>query len=178
LGIRTGGVILLELHQLDENYDYVRGVDIQETAKENELYNALTIEVHVKGLTPEKIGNLRKLVAAKSSLLKAALGASDLSIQQYDDTLSFPWFKFTDDAATVKAYSTLVSLLCKTVLEKKRITAKEKIISGSPKYAMRCMLLSLGFIGPEFKTERKILLSKLSGSSAYANSISGVNDDE
>ena len=48
----------------------------------------------------------------------------------------------------------------------KRITAKEKEVDNE-KYAFRCFLLRIGFIGAEFKAERKILLSKLSGSSAF-----------
>ena len=35
------------------------------------------------------------------------------------------------------------------------------------KYAFRCFLLRLGFIGAEYKTERKILLKNLTGSSAF-----------
>ena len=35
------------------------------------------------------------------------------------------------------------------------------------KYAFRCFLLRLGFIGEEFKQSRKILLSNLDGSSAF-----------
>ena len=35
------------------------------------------------------------------------------------------------------------------------------------KYAFRCFLLRLGFIGDEHKTSRKILLRNLSGSSAF-----------
>ena len=35
------------------------------------------------------------------------------------------------------------------------------------KYAFRCFLLRLGFIGNEFKQSRKILLSNLDGSSAF-----------
>ena len=44
--------------------------------------------------------------------------------------------------------------------------AKEKIVDNE-KYAFRCFLLRLGFIGTEYKTERKILLRNLSGSSAF-----------
>ena len=44
----------------------------------------------------------------------------------------------------------------------KRVTAKERN-TGNDKYAFRC----LGFIGPEFKQERKILLRNLTGSSAF-----------
>ena len=60
-------------------------------------------------------------------------------------------------------------MLCKTAIEKKRVTAKEKDIEGSPKYAMRCFLLSLGFIGDEYKAARKILLSRLEGNSSWKN---------
>ena len=48
----------------------------------------------------------------------------------------------------------------------KRVTAKEKD-TDNEKYAFRCFLLRLGFIGDEFKGARKILLSRLSGSSAF-----------
>ena len=48
----------------------------------------------------------------------------------------------------------------------KRITAKEKPVDNE-KYAFRCFLLRPGFIGGEYKTDRKILLRNLSGSSAF-----------
>ena len=50
----------------------------------------------------------------------------------------------------------------------KRITAKEKD-TDNDKYAFRCFLLRLGFIGESFKQERKILLRNLSGSGAFKN---------
>lgn len=37
----------------------------------------------------------------------------------------------------------------------------------NPKYAFRCFLLRLGFIGDQYKQTRKILLKRLSGSSAF-----------
>ena len=48
----------------------------------------------------------------------------------------------------------------------KRINAKEKEVDNE-KYAFRCFLLRLGFIGDEHKATRKILLRNLSGSSAF-----------
>ncbi|NLO46115.1 MAG: virulence protein, partial [Clostridiales bacterium] len=71
------------------------------------------------------------------------------------------------DAEHIKAYSELVSLLCKTAMEKKRVTAKPKETEGSQKYALRCYLISLGFIGDSYKESRKILLKNLPGSSAH-----------
>ena len=43
------------------------------------------------------------------------------------------------------------------------------------KYTFRCFLLRLGFIGDEFKMDRKILLENLSGSSAFRNG--GLKDE-
>ena len=48
----------------------------------------------------------------------------------------------------------------------KRITAKEKEVPND-KYAFRCFLLRLGFIGSEFKETRKRLLQRLEGNSVF-----------
>jgi hypothetical protein len=48
----------------------------------------------------------------------------------------------------------------------KRVIAKEKETEND-KYAFRCFLLRLGFIGDEYKAARKILLKNLTGSGAF-----------
>lgn len=131
-----------------------------------DIPNTLTIQMPLDGFTPEKLDNLTKLVNAKAYLLKAALGADDLPVQHTVNTLAFPWFAFTDDSDTIEAYTLLISRLCKTAKEKKRVTAQASE-AENPKYAMRCFLLSLGFIGNEYKSARKILLSRLSGNTAW-----------
>ena len=55
---------------------------------------------------------------------------------------------------------------CDMARNQKRITAREKD-TGNDKYAFRCFLLRLGFIGAEYKTERKILLRNLTGNGAF-----------
>jgi len=144
---------------------------IKQDFRADSKINNLTVEMPMTGFTPEKLDNLAKLVNAKASLLKIALATDDLPIQQDDDTLQFPWFWSEQilTAEEVTAYTTLISLLCKTAKEKKRVTAKEKEAPDNPKYAMRCFLLSLGFIGNEYKTSRKILLSRLDGNSSWKN---------
>ena len=131
----------------------------------------LTIEMPMDGFSPESIDRLCKMVSAKEALLKTALGTDDLPISVAGDKLTFPWFfgEAAIDGDHAEAYATLVSLLCKTAKEKKRVTAKAKGIDGSPKYAMRCFLLSLGMIGDEYKKARKILLSRLEGNSSWKN---------
>ena len=142
------------------------------TTKDGE-FDTLTIEYPLSGFTPEKVDNLIKLVTAKETLLKAALGSDELPIQQTDNTLCFPWFHGELNGAAVNAYTQLISSLCKTAKEKKRVTAKDKTVENK-KYAFRCFLLSLGMIGAEYKDCRKILLSKLDGNSAWKNGVQGI----
>ena len=91
-----------------------------------------------------------------------------LPITEEDDKLSFPWFTTEPDPDEVRAYTHFIAALCKMARNQKRVTAKEKE-TDNDKYAFRCFLLRLGFIGADYKTERKILLRNLSGSSAFRN---------
>ena len=54
--------------------------------------------------------------------------------------------------------------------------ATEKDVTNE-KYAFRCFLLRLGFIGAEYKADRKILLKNLTGSSAF-KTVKEAADDE
>ena len=114
-----------------------------------------------------QVDNLNRILAAKGSLIKKALGVEALPVEVDHDTVSFPWFEGRDlGADEFKAYTHLISALCKMSINQKRITAREKEV-GNEKYAFRCFLLRLGFIGAKFKAERKILLRNLSGNSAF-----------
>lgn len=122
----------------------------------------LTVEIP---LDKVQVGNLTKLLDAKGSLIKKALGVDDLRFEIRDDRIAFPWFDEVD-ADSAKAYTHFISALCRMAKEAKRVTAKEKETENE-KYAFRCFLLRLGFIGAEYKMERKILLKNLTGSSAF-----------
>lgn len=123
----------------------------------------LTVEIPTDKVS---CGNLTKLLGAKGNLIKKALGIADLRIAIDEDKVSFPWFSELPDADTAKAYTHFISALCEMSRNAKRVTAVEKAVENE-KYAFRCFLLRLGFIGAEYKTERKILLKNLSGSSAF-----------
>ncbi|GHV33189.1 hypothetical protein FACS18949_06480 [Clostridia bacterium] len=151
----------------EKGFDFEDEPSDLEEIPESEQPDGLTIEMPLDGFTPEKLDNLMKLVNAKSALIKMALGVETLPIQQTGDTLKFPWFPLTEDGGTVAAYAQLVEKLCNMAKTQKRVTTREKEVEGSPKYAMRCLLLRLGFIGDEYKTSRKILLAKMTGSGAH-----------
>ncbi|OJU13574.1 MAG: virulence protein [Clostridiales bacterium 43-6] len=138
---------------------------------------ALTIEMPRSFFTDTALENLSRLVESKGSLLKKALGITDLSILKGEETVSFPWFSDASDPDPLKAYTHLVTALCEMAKSLHRVSAVEKPVENE-KYAFRCFLLRLGFIGSEYKTERKILLSKLTGSSAFRNPANGGADDE
>lgn len=127
----------------------------------------LTVAVPRDSLSDAAIENLQRIVDSKAALIKKALGSDNLSIEVTDEKVSFPWFTQMD-GDSAKAYMHLVSALCEMARNAKRVTATEKEVDNE-KYAFRCFLLRLGFIGAEYKTERKILLKNLTGSSAFKN---------
>lgn len=127
----------------------------------------LTVAMPRDSFTDAALENLRKLVDAKGSLIKKALAADSLPIEADGEKVSFPWFSETDSESAA-AYTHFIAALCDMARNQKRVTAKEKP-ADNEKYAFRCFLLRLGFIGAEYKGERKILLKNLSGSSAFKN---------
>ena len=128
----------------------------------------LTVAMPRDSFTDAALENLRKLVDAKGSLIKSALAVDSLPIETDGEKVSFPWFAEGQDSESVKAYTHFIAALCDMARNQKRITATEKKVENE-KYAFRCFLLRLGFIGAEYKGERKVLLKNLSGSSAFKN---------
>ena len=120
------------------------------------------------------VENLTRLLDAKGGLIKKALAVETLPVEVSGDRISFPWFQETD-ADEAAAYTHFISALCKMSRTQKRVTVTEKTVDNE-KYAFRCFLLRLGFIGAEYKKERKILLRNLSGSSAFRNGNRKVSE--
>ena len=152
---------LLE-HIYDEGFD----IDQSHTDAEDEPC-AVCISMPRSLFNDTNLENLKALIAAKGTLIKKALGGADLPLEITDTKVSFPWFTEMD-GDSAKAYMHLVSALCEMARNAKRVTATEKEVDNE-KYAFRCFLLRLGFIGAEYKVERKILLKNLTGSSAFKN---------
>jgi hypothetical protein len=120
------------------------------------------------GFTDEAIEKLELLVASKATLIKNAIGAEELPIERTDDTLRFPWFRGELAAEEASAYSLFIGALCAAAKEAKRVTAKDKPVENE-KFAFRVFLIRLGFVGDEYKQARKILLTNLTGNSAFKN---------
>lgn len=86
----------------------------------------------------------------------------------YRGTVEFRLFEATMHAGEVRAYINLCLAMSAQAINSKRASA-EVLENGNDKYAMRCWLLRLGFIGDEWKTVREHLLKNLSGNAAWRN---------
>lgn len=127
--------------------------------------------------TDSALENLHHLLKAKGTLIKKALGVSELPIDVDSGKISFPWFDACRTSEELKACEHFICKLCKMARNQKRITAKEKTVDNE-RYAFRCFLLRLGFIGAEYKEERKILLRNLAGNSAFKQPAKTTHKDE
>lgn len=133
-------------------------------AEEAETEGAMELTVTIP-FTKVNVGNLTSLLEAKGNLIKDALGITDLRFEMNEDSVSFPWFSKVEPEEAM-TYTKFITAICEMTMKQKRITAKPKE-NENEKYAFRCFLLRLGFIGDEYKADRKLLLSKLNGSSAF-----------
>ena len=141
---------------------------------ETEETTGLTISMPLDKVA---VGNLTRLMDAKGSLIRKALGITDTHIEISEDKVSFPWFETIPSPEELDAYTKFIAALCEMSVKAKRVTAKEKEVDND-KYAFRCFLLRLGYIGAEFKAERKILLQNLTGSAAFKSGVKKGGDAE
>ena len=160
---------LLE-HLYDEGFDIDQRIPDEEPETETATAtgdpNGIMIQLPASQFTEASLANLEALVAAKGNLIKKALGVDSLPIAKDGEYVSFHWFRPFADPKEMEAYTHFLIALCEMAKTQKRITAKEKEVDNE-KYAFRCFLLRLGFIGDDYKYERKILLRNLEGSSAF-----------
>lgn len=126
------------------------------------------VAIQLPMLEEDALSRLEALIKSKETLLKKAIGTDCLAVGEKDGKLDFPWFPADASPEETRAYMDLVTALSKTAKESKRITAKDRPVENE-KYAFRCFLLKLGFIGDEFKQSRKVLLKNFSGNSAWRN---------
>ncbi|WP_027643088.1 hypothetical protein [Enterocloster clostridioformis] len=136
------------------------------TEEPQEAGIGFTVALPREFFTDAALENLQKLVDAKAALIKKALAVESLPVETDGEKVSFPWFADGQDGDSAKAYTHFITALCDMARKQKRVTAKEKP-ADNEKYAFRCFLLRLGFIGEEHKGERKILLKNLSGNGSF-----------
>lgn len=146
---------------------YDEGFDIDQSHTEDkEEPTQVCISLPRSLFTDSGLENLRAILTAKGGLIQKALDVHSLPIEVTEEKVSFPWFSDMLTPEELSAYEMFICKLCEMAGNQKRITAREKEVDNE-KYAFRCFLLRLGFIGAEHKQTRKILLHNLTGSSAF-----------
>ena len=126
----------------------------------------LTIGIPRESLTDTALENLQKIIANKQTLFQRAFRMDSTEIEITDEKINFIWFPYTVDGDEIAAYTQFISRLCDMARDAKRVSSKPTE-TDNDKYAFRCFLLRLPFIGKEYKTARKILLRNLTGNSAF-----------
>ena len=134
--------------------------------------NRLTVSIPKEKLDEQTLTNLDRILENKGTLIKHALQTDSLEYTVTESEVQFPWFTL-EEPEDADAYSRFLTALIDMAKNQKRINNKPDT-SDNEKYAFRCFLLRLGFIGTEFKSVRKVLLRHLTGSSAFRNG--GVSD--
>ena len=130
----------------------------------------LTVEIPLRLVDEATLANLDRIIEGKGSLIQKAIGADSLAYEVTDSKVLFPWFTLSGDADEALAYTQLISKLVEQARTAKRVTMKEKAVENE-KYAFRCFLLRLGFIGQEYKTTRRVLMRNLEGNAAWKNRL-------
>ena len=126
----------------------------------------LTIGIPRESLTDTALENLQKIIANRQTLFQRAFRMDSTEIEITEEKINFTWFPYTTDSDEMAAYTQFISRLCDMARDAKRVSSKPTE-TDNDKYAFRCFLLRLGFIGKEYKTARKILLRNLTGNSAF-----------
>ena len=85
-----------------------------------------------------------------------------------DNQVIFDGFKNVPDADHIRAFTRLAAAMNKMAMTQKRILAKV-VDDTNEKYALRIWLVRLGINGNDFKEDRKILMERLTGFTAFRN---------
>ncbi len=147
----------------DESFD----IDMSDSEEPELLQpDGMCIIIPRSELDDENLEKLKVLIQVKGPLFCKALNVDSLPLEVTDTEIKFNWFVGSTTHEEFEAYSTFICKLCEMVKKQKRINITDKQVVNE-KYAFRCFLLRLGFIGDEYKPHRKILLKHLTGSSAF-----------
>lgn len=119
------------------------------------------------GHSETAIENLRNLLASKGTLIKKSLGINnELAVTTDNGEMILSFYNATLDASELQGNVALAWRLLELAKTQRRVSPVEKPVDNE-KYAFRCFLLRLGFIGDKCKIERKVLLSRLAGNGAF-----------
>ena len=134
----------------------------------------LEVQILAEGTDEAALSNLEQILKSKETLLRKSLDAQgEIAPRLEDGRLVFGFFKGTINKDEISACALLSIRIWKLAQVLKRVVAKEQAAENE-KYAFRCFLLRLGFIGGQYRMERKVLLSRLAGNMAFKEVPGGM----
>lgn len=148
----------LREHGFQDDMEITEEVPVQQ--------DKLTIVIPRESITDMALENLQKITANKQTLFQRAFRTDSTEIEITEEKVNFTWFPYTADGDEITSYTQFISRLCDMARDAKTVSSKPTE-TDNDKYAFRCFLLRLGFIGKEYKSVRKILLRNLTGNSAF-----------
>ena len=151
-------ILQLREHGFQDDMEITEEVPVQQ--------DKLTIAIPKESLTDTALENLQKIIVNKQTLFQRAFRMDSTEIEITEEKINFSWFPYTTDSDEIAAYTQFISRLCDMARDAKWVSSKPTE-TDNDKYAFRCFLLRLGFIGKEYTTARKILLRNLTGNSAF-----------
>ncbi len=148
----------------------------EETDEETEEAYGLTVSLPREDYSAEALDNLKRLVASKASLIKKSLGLTELPIEVDDKVISFPWYNEMPSPEVISATSHLIGKLA-AFAKLHRVNNKADEPVENEKFAFRCFLIRLGFVGKEYKEIRHTLLKNMEGNGAFKSEQKPVKSD-
>ena len=118
-------------------------------------------------VTIDEINSIRLEKVADFVLAIKDMSTGGLSFDFNNKIINFGFFNSSIDIDNIKAYAALCTALDEQAKKQKYTSFLQKDVDNE-KYAFRCFLLRLGFIGDEFKKERKTLMMNMTGNGSYA----------
>ena len=127
----------------------------------------LEVQISAEGADEAALSNLDKILRSKDALIRKSLGSQgEIAARLEDGKLIFDFFRATTSKDEISACVLLMLRIWEQAQMLKRVVAREQTVDNE-KYAFRCFLLRLGFIGDRYRQERKVLLARLEGNMAF-----------
>ena len=127
----------------------------------------LEVQISAEGADEAALFNLDKILRSKESLIRKSLEAQgEIAASLEDGKLIFGFFRATTNKEKISACVLLMMRIWEQAKTLRRVVAKEQAVDNE-KYAFRCFLLRLGFIGDRYRQERKVFMARLEGNMAF-----------
>ncbi len=115
---------------------------------------------------PKSASNrIRNILEVKGNLIEKAIG-SKITLQIEDNYCEINCNFDENNFDLISSVAIFMLKLSQLALKLKYVSLTEKAVDNE-KYAFRCFLLRLGFIGSEYKQSRKLLMRNLIGNTAF-----------